>query len=124
LPKIHYHPCPRALGEYNYKADIIILHEGLKKHEKIHDAILRHEKKHARIFKENRGLLKRLVLNVILDYKMRLSGATKVPLKLLNELCPSTFKDSVYQTLYILAYVPILLIEGIYYSVKGLFHWK
>lgn len=121
LPRIHYHPCPRALGEYNYKADIIILHEGLKKYKKIHDSILRHENEHARIFKENRGLLKRLALNVKLDYKTRISGATKVPLELLNELSPSSFKDDLYQTLYILAYIPILLIEGIYYTVRGVF---
>ena len=121
IARIHYHPCPRALGEYNYKADIIILHEGLKKYREIHDCILKHEREHARIFKENRGLLKRLVLNIKLDYKTRISGATKIPLELLNELSPLTLKDSVYQTMYILAYIPILLIEGIYYTIKGIF---
>lgn len=121
---MHYHPCPRALGEYNYKADIIILHEGLKKYNVIHDSILKNEREHARIFRENRGFLKRLILNVKLDYKTRISGATKVPLELLYELTPSTFKDNMYQTLYILAYIPILLIEGIYFTVKGLFHKK
>lgn len=124
MPKIHYHPCPRALGEYNYKSDIIILHEGLKKYNVIHDSILKHEREHARIFRENRGFLKRLILNVKLDYKTRISGATKVPLELLYELTPSTFKDNMYQTLYILAYIPILLIEGVYFTVKGLFHKK
>ena len=124
MPKIHYNPCPRALGEYNYKSDIIILQEGLKKYNAIHDSILKHEREHARIFRENRGFLKRLILNVKLDYKTRISGATKVPLELLYELTPSTFKDNMYQTLYILAYIPILLIEGIYFTVKGLFHKK
>ena len=120
MPKVFYHPCPRALGEYNYQADIIILHEGLKRYRSIHDSILRHEREHARIFREHSSWVKRLVLNVKLDYEARITGATKVPLELLRELSPSTLKDSVYQALYILAYLPILLIEGVYFTLKGL----
>jgi len=120
MPRIHYHPCPKALGEYNHLTDTIILHEGLKKYREIHDAILRHEREHARIFREHRGWLRRLALNVKLDYEARLTGATRVPLELLRELNPSTLRDDLYQALYILAYVPILVAEGIYYGVKRL----
>ncbi len=119
MSKIYYHPCPQALGEYNYRTDTIILHMGLKKYKKIHDAILHHEQEHARIFKEHSSMLKRLALNVKLDYKTRITGTTKVPLELLRKLNPSTLKDNVYQTLYILAYIPILLIESFYYLIKG-----
>ena len=69
--RIYYHPCPQALGEYNYQADIIILHEGLKRYRNIHDAILRHEREHARIFKEHSSWVKRLLLNVRLDFEAR-----------------------------------------------------
>lgn len=120
MPRIHYHPCPQALGEYNHVTDTIILHEGLKKYRELHDAILRHEREHARIFREHSGWLKRLALNVKLDYETRLTGATKVPRKLLRELNPSTLKDDVYQTLYIFAYIPILVVEGLYYGLKRL----
>ena len=120
MPKIYYHPCPQALGEYNHLTDTIILHEGLKKYREIHDAILRHEREHARIFREHSGWLKRLALNVKLDYEARLTGATRVPLELLRELTPSTLKDDVYQALYILAYIPILVAEGLYYGLKRL----
>ena len=118
MPRIHYHPCPQALGEYNYLKDTIILHEGLKKYREIHDAILRHEREHARIFKEHRGWLKRLILNVRLDYHDRITGATKVPIELLNELSPINFTESVYQALYILAYLPIYIAEGFVYTIK------
>jgi hypothetical protein len=124
MPKIYYHPCPQALGEYNYLADVIILHEGLKRYREIHDSILRHERDHARIFKEHSSWLKRLVLNVKLDYEARITGATKVPLELLRELNPSTLRDNAYQTLYIIAYLPILLIEGVYFMIKGNFSSK
>jgi len=124
MPKIYYHPCPQALGEYNYLADIIILHEGLKRYRDIHDAILKHEREHARIFREHRSWVKRLVLNVKLDYEARITGATKVPLELLRELNPSTLRDNTYQALYILAYLPILLIEGIYFTIKGVLYSK
>ena len=124
MPKIHYHPCPQALGEYNYLTDTIILHKGLKKYKEIHDTILSHEQEHARIFKEHSNLLKRLALNVKLDYNTRISGATRVPLELLRELNPSTLKDNVYQTLYILAYIPILVIEGFFYIIKGLLNFS
>jgi len=120
LPRIHYHPCPKALGEYNHLTDIIILHEGLKRYRELHDAILRHEREHARIFREHSGWLSRLALNVKLDYEARLTGATRVPLELLRELHPSTLKDDVYTALYILAYLPILVAEGLYYGLKRL----
>ena len=120
MPRIHYHPCPQALGEYNHLTDTIILHEGLKKYREIHDAILHHEREHARIFMEHSGWLKRLALNVKLDYEARLTGATRVPLELLRELTPSTLMDDVYQALYILAYIPILVAEGLYYGLKRL----
>ncbi|TFH17282.1 hypothetical protein E4H04_05260 [Candidatus Bathyarchaeota archaeon] len=120
MPKIHYHPCPQALGEYNYLTDTIILHKGLKRYRKIHDSILSHEQEHARIFKEHNSWLKRLALNVKQDYEARITGATRVPIELLRELNPSTLKDSLYQTFYILAYIPILVIEGIYYTIKSL----
>jgi hypothetical protein len=120
LPRIHYHPCPQALGEYNHMTDTIILHEGLKRYREIHDAILRHEREHARIFREHRCWLRRLALNVKLDYMARLTGATRVPLELLRELNPSTLRDDLYQALYILAYIPILVAEGLYYGVKRL----
>ena len=120
MPRIHYHPCPKALGEYNHLTDTIILHEGLKKYREIHDAILRHEREHARIFREHSGLLRRLALNVKLDYTARITGATRVPRELLQELHPSTVRDDVYTALYLLAYVPILVAEGLYYTVKGL----
>ena len=118
MSKIHYHPCPRALGEYDYPTDTIILHEGLKRYRKIHDAILSHEKEHARIFKEHRSWLKRLMLNIKLDYNARISGITKVPFELLHELTPSSFNYDVYQAFYLIAYIPLLIAEGIYYSVK------
>jgi len=57
---------------------------------------------------------------VKLDYETRLTGATKVPRKLLREFNPSTLKDDLYQTLYILAYIPILVAEGLYYGLKRL----
>ena len=120
MPRIYYHPCPQALGEYNYLKDIIILHEGLKKYREIHDSILRHEREHARIFKEHRNWLERLILNVKLDYHDRITGATKVPIELLNELNPMYFMDCIYQTLYILAYLPIYLAEGIIYTIKNI----
>jgi len=120
MPNIHYHPCPRALGEYDYPTDTIILHKGLKKYKVIHDAILSHEREHARIFKEHSGWLKRLILNVRLDYQTRISGSTKVPYELLRELTPSSFNYDIYQTLYIIAYIPLLIAEGIYYAAKGL----
>lgn len=120
MTRIHYHPCPRALGEYNHHTDTIILHEGLKRYREIHDAILRHEREHARIFREHSGWLRRLALNVRLDYMARLTGATRVPRELLRELHPSTLKDDVYTVLYLLAYVPILVAEGVYYTVKSL----
>jgi len=119
MPRIHYHPCPQALGEYNHLTDTIILHAGLKKYRELHDAILRHEQEHARIFREHSGWLKRLALNVKLDYEARLTGATRVPHELLRELDPSTLWDDVYTALYILAYIPILVAEGVYYTVKG-----
>ncbi len=119
MPRIHYHPCPKALGEYNHLTDTIILHEGLKRHGELHDAILRHEREHARIFREHPGLLMRLALNVKLDYMARLTGATRVPRELLRELHPSTLKDDVFTALYLLAYIPILVAEGVYYTVRG-----
>jgi len=121
MPKVHYHPCPRALGEYNFLTDTIILHEGLKKYRKIHDAILNHESEHARIFKEHSSWLKRLLMNIRLDYNTRVSGTTKVPIEVLRELIPSTLKYDIYQTFYIIAYIPLLIVEGVYYGVKGLF---
>ena len=124
MPRIYYHPCPQALGEYNYQADIIILHEGLKRYKGIHDAILRHEQEHARIFKEHGSWVKRLLLNVRLDYKARLTGVTKVPSELLKELNPSSLRDSLYQALYLLSYLPILLIEGVYFTIKGIMSSK
>ena len=124
MPKIHYHPCPRALGEYDYPTDTIILHMGLKKYKALHDAILSHEREHARIFREHSGWLKRLVLNVRLDYHTRISGDTKVPYELLSELNPTSFNYDIYQVLYILAYIPLLITEGVYYAVKGLFESK
>ena len=120
MPRIHYHPCPQALGEYNYIKDTIILHEGLKKYREIHDSILRHEREHARIFKQHKSWLKRLILNVKLDYHDRITGATKVPLELLRELNPNNFMDCLYQSLYILAYLPIYLAEGFTYTIKML----
>lgn len=120
MTKIHYHPCPRALGEYDYPTDTIIIHMGLKKYKEIHDAILSHEREHAKIFKEHSGWLKRLILNVKLDYHTRISGVTKVPYELLRELTPSSFNYDIYQTLYIIAYIPLLITEGIYYAVKGI----
>jgi hypothetical protein len=120
LPRIHYHPCPRALGEYNHLTDTIILHEGLKRYRELHDAILRHEREHARIFREHSGWLRRLALNVRLDYAARITGETRVPSELLRELQPSTLRDDVYTALYLLAYIPILVAEGLYYTVKGL----
>ena len=120
MPRIHYHPCPQALGEYNHVTDTIILHEGLRKYRELHDAILRHEREHARIFREHSGWLKRLTLNVKLDYEARLTGATRVPHELLRELDPSTLRDDVYTALYILAYIPILVAEGLYYGLKRL----
>ena len=124
MPRIYYHPCPQALGEYNYHKDIIIIHEGLKKYHKLHDSILKHEKEHARIFKEHRSWLKRLVLNVKLDYSDRLHGTTKIPIEILEELNPSTVIDSAYQSLYILAYLPIYVVEGIFYTIKSIFQNK
>ncbi len=120
MPRIHYHPCPKALGEYDHLTDTIILHEGLKRYRELHDAILSHEREHARIFREHRGLLRRLALNVKLDYEMRLTGATRVPRELLRELHPSTLRDDLYTALYLLAYIPILVAEGLYYGVKDL----
>jgi hypothetical protein len=120
MTRIHYHPCPKALGEYDHHTDTIILHEGLKRYREIHEAILSHEREHARIFREHRGLLRRLALNVKLDYETRFTGATRVPRELLRELHPSTLRDDVYTALYLLAYVPILVAEGVYYTVKGL----
>ena len=120
MPRIHYHPYPQALGEYNYLKDTIILHEGLKKYRKIHYAILRHEKEHARIFSEHRNWGKRLILNVRLDYHNRITGATNVPIELLNELSPINFIGSIYPALYILAYLPIYLAEGFIYTIKML----
>ena len=120
MPRIHYHPCPKALGEYNHLTDTIILHEGLKRYRELHDVILRHEREHARIFSEHSGMLRRLALNVKLDYTARITGATRVPRELLQELYPSTLRDDVYTALYLLAYVPILVAEGLYYTVKGL----
>ena len=121
MPKIHYHPCPRALGEYDYLTDTIILHEGLKKYQKIHDAILNHERDHAHIFKKHSGWIKRLVLNVKLDYNARISRETRVPFEQLRELTPSSFNYDIYQALYIIAYIPLLIAEGIYYTLKGIF---
>ena len=120
MPRIHYHPCPKALGEYDHHTDTIILHEGLRRHPDLHDAILGHEQEHARVFKENRGMLRRLALNIRLDYSTRLSGVTRVPSELLRELQPSSLRDDVYTALYLLAYIPILVVEGVYYTVKGL----
>jgi hypothetical protein len=120
LTRIHYHPRPKALGQYDHHTAIIILHEGLKRYRRIHDAILSHEREHARIFKENRGLLRRLALNIRLDYATRLTGATRVPREVLRELTPSQLWDDVYTALYLLAYVPILVAEGVYYGFKGL----
>ena len=119
MPKIYYHPCPQALGEYNYHKDTIILNEGLK-YKKIHDSILRHEQDHAQIFKEHSGFLKRLALNLLLDYKTRITGTTSIPIDVLRELNPSTFKDNLYQTLYLLAYIPILIIEGFCCIIKDI----
>ena len=120
MTRIHYHPCPKALGEYDHHTDTIILHEGLKRYREIHDTILSHEREHARIFREHGGWLRRLALNVRLDYAARLTGATRVPSELLRELHPSTLRDDLYTALYILAYIPILVAEGAYYTVKGL----
>ncbi len=120
LPRIHYHPCPKTLGEYDRQTNTIILHEGLKRHREIHDAILSHEREHARIFRENSSMLRRLLLNVRLDYAARLTGATCVPHGILRELQPSSLRDDVYTVLYLLAYIPILVVEGVYYSVKAL----
>ena len=107
------------MGEYNHVTDTIILHEGLRKYREIHDAILRHEREHARIFREHSGWLRRLALNVKLDYEARLTGATRVPRELLRELHPSTLKDDMFTALYILAYIPLLVAEGLYYIIKG-----
>ena len=120
MTRIHYHPCPKALGEYNHLTDTIILHDGLKRYREIHDAILRHEREHARIFREHSSWLRRLALNIRLDYAARLTGATHVPRELLRELTPSTLRDDLYTALYLLAYIPILVAEGLYYTVKGL----
>ena len=120
MTRIHYHPCPKALGEYDHHTDTIILHEGLKRYRELHDAILSHEREHARIFREHSGWFERLALNVRLDYKTRISGATRVPIEILRELTPSTLRDDVYTVFYLLAYVPILIAEGLYYGIKGL----
>ena len=120
MTRIHYHPCPKALGEYDHLSDTIILHEGLKRYRELHDAILRHEREHAHIFREHSGMLRRLALNIRLDYTARLTGATRVPRDLLRELSPSTLRDDVYTVLYLLAYIPILVAEGLYYGVKDL----
>jgi len=55
-----------------------------------------------------------------LDYTMRLTGATRVSRGLLRELSPSTLRDDLYTALYLLAYIPILVDEGLYYGFKGL----
>jgi len=120
MTRIHYHPCPKALGEYDHLSDTIILHEGLKRYRELHDAILRHEREHAHIFREHSGMLRRLALNIRLDYTARLTGATRVPRDLLRELSPSTLRDDVYTVLYLLAYIPILVAEGLYYGVRDL----
>lgn len=118
MTRIHYHPCPPALGEYDYFTDIIILHEGLRKYRELHDAILRHEREHARIFREHRGWMSRLVLNVMLDYRTRITGATRVPMRLLRELYPSSLGYDFFRALYLLAYVPIVVVEGVVFTVK------
>jgi hypothetical protein len=61
-----------------------------------------------------------LALNVKLDYEACLTDATRVPSGLLRELNPSTLQDDVFTALYILAYIPILVAGGLYYTVKGL----
>jgi len=120
LTRIHHRPCPKAVDEYDHHTDTITLHESLKRHREVHDAILRHEREHARIFKENSGPLRRLALNIRLDYATRLTGATRVPREVLRELSPSMLWDDVYTALYLLAYIPILVAEGPYYGFKGL----
>jgi hypothetical protein len=119
MTRIHYHPCPKALGEYDYLTDTIVLHEGLKRYREIHDRILRHEREHARIFREHGSWLKRLALNVKLDYEARLTGVTSVPNGLLRELDPSTLRDDIYTALYLLAYIPLVVAEGLVFAVKG-----
>lgn len=119
MTRIHYHPCPQALGEYDYATDTIILHEGLRRYRELHDSILRHEREHARIFLEHRGWLRRLVLNVRLDYGDRITGATRVPLKLLRELQPSSLGYDLFRALYLLAYLPLVVAEGFVFTVKS-----
>ena len=48
-----------------------------------------------------------------LDYEARLTGATRVPRELLRELGPSTLWGDVYTALYLLAYMPIFVAEGV-----------
>ena len=119
MTRIHYHPCPQALGEYNYLTDTIVLHKGHKRYREIHDRILLHEREHARIFREHSGWLKRLVLNVKLDYRTRITGATRIPLKLLRELYPSSLGYDLFRALYLLAYIPLVVAEGIVFTVKN-----
>ena len=119
MTRIHYHPCPYALGEYDYASDTIVLHEGLKRHREVHDRILRHEWEHAHIFREHSGWLRRLALNIKLDYRARVTGATRVPRRLLRELYPSSLGYDIFRALYLLAYVPILVAEGVFFAVKG-----
>ncbi len=103
MTRIHYHPCPQALGEYDYATDTIVLHERLKRYREIHERILRHEWEHARIFHEHSGWLRRLALNIRLDYVARMTGNTKVPPGLLRELYPSSLGYDVFRALYLLA---------------------
>jgi hypothetical protein len=110
LTRIHYHPCPQALGEYDYATDTIILHEGLKRYREL---------EHARIFLEHRGWPRRLVLNVRLDYGDRITGATRVSLKLLRELQPSSLGYDLFRALYLLAYLPLVVAEGFVFTVKS-----
>ena len=119
MTRIHYHPCPYALGEYDYATDTIVLHEGLKRYREIHDRILRHEREHASIFREHSGWFRRLALNIKLDYRARMTGATRVPLGLLRELYPSSLGYDLFRALYLLAYVPLVVAESVVFAVKS-----
>jgi len=119
MTRIHYHPCSQALGEYDYVTDTIVIHQGLIRYREIHDRILRHEREHARIFHEHNGWLERLALNVRLDYRDRVTGATRVPLSLLRELYPSSIGYDLFRALYLLAYIPLVVEEGLVFAVKG-----
>jgi hypothetical protein len=120
MTRLHYHPCPHALGEYDYHTDTIILHEGLKHDREVHDRILSHEREHASIFLEHNSWIMRLALNVRLDYKARVTGSTKVPMGLMKKLYPSSLGYDVFRALYLLAYLPLIIFEGLMFTFRSL----